>query len=220
MFGKNKGGGHQKTTGNSGQSVDPTTFGRIGELWNAGQNSGLAGPSPLATGAGQYGTGLQTAGQQGIAALGGDQAAAQGLMNPYQQQVIDATNAQWNQNDQHTMNAVNDRATQAGAFGGSRHGIATGSALAQNNMNRNQAVSGLLYGGFNDTMGRAQALAQGGYAGAQMNANLGMGGVGSPEQWYLQQLKAGYLPTGTTEHHVDSTSGFGTNYGFSRGPQG
>lgn len=209
-------GTHEKTTQNSGQSVDPTTFGRIGELWNAGQQAGLAGPSPLATGAGQYGTGLQNAGQQGLGALTGDQAAYQQLANPYQQQVVDATNQQWDRNDQHTMNAVNDRATQAGAFGGSRHGIATGSALAQNNMNRNQAVSGLLYGGFNDTMGRAQQLAQGGYAGAQMNANLGLGGVGSPEQWYAQQLRLGFNPTGTTQHGVQSTTG-GTT-GFSTNP--
>jgi hypothetical protein len=145
----------------------------------------------------------------------GDPAAVQGLMNPYQQQVVDATNRQWDRTDQHTMNAVNDRATQAGAFGGSRHGIATGSALAQNNQNRLAQQSGLLYGGFNDAMGRANQLTQAGMYGSLQNANLGMGGVGSPEQWYLQQLKGGYAgPTGTTQHGVQSTSGGGFQIGF------
>jgi hypothetical protein len=205
----------QKTTENGQQGVDPTTFGRMGELWNAGQAAGLAGPSGLVTGAGQYNTGLQSGGQAGMLALQGDTAATQQLMNPYQQQVVDATNQQWNQNDQYTMNAVNDRATQAGAFGGSRHGIATGSALAQNNMNRNQAVSGLLYGGYNDAMGRAGQLAGMGAYGAQQNANLGLGGVGSPEQWYAQQLRGGYAgPTGTTRSGAQTTFGANTEGGF------
>jgi hypothetical protein len=211
-----KGGGkHEKTTQNSGQTVDPTTFGRVGELWNAGRQAGMAGPSPLVTGAAGFNSGLQTAGQQGLAAMQGDPGAVQGLMNPYQQQVVDATNQQWDRTDQHTMNAVNDRATQARAFGGSRHGIATGSALAQNNMNRNQQVGGLLYGGFNDAMGRANQLTQAGMYGSMQNANLGMGGVGSPEQWYAEQLRKGYAgPTGTTQHGVQSTSGGGFQIGF------
>ncbi len=208
-------GNVQKTTENGQQGVDPTTFGRMGELWNAGQAAGLAGPSPLVTGASVYNTGLQNAGQQGLAAMQGDQNATAAMMNPYQSQVIDATNQQWNQNDQHTMNAVNDRATMAGAFGGSRHGVATGTALAQNNMNRNQAVSGLLYGGFNDTMGRAGQLAGMGAYGAEQNANLGMGGVGSPQQWYLNQLKGGYAgPTGTTRSGAQTTFGANTEGGF------
>jgi len=138
-------------------------------------------------------------------------------MNPYQRQVIDAANQQWNQNDEHTMNAVNDRATMAGAFGGSRHGIATGSALAQNNMNRNAQVSGLLSSGYSDAMARASQLAGMGFAGSQANANLGMGGIGSPEQWYLEQLRKGWTgPTGQTHNGVQSTTGGEVQYGFGK----
>ncbi len=51
--------------------------------------------------------------------------------------------------------------------------------------------------------------------GAAQNANLGLGGVGSPEQWYAQQLRLGYNPTGTTQHGVSSTTSGGTSGGFS-----
>lgn len=184
------GGGKHKDKGTS--SIDNPSIAYQEKIRQAAAASGAAGPSPLVTGATGYNSGMMNAGNLGMGAMSGDPNAVNQMMNPYQQQVIGATNAQWDQNDQHTMNAVNDRATQAGAFGGSRQGVATGTALAQNNMNRNNAVSGLLYGGFNDTMQRANTLAGYGAMGSANNANLGMGGVGSPQQWMMQQLKAGY----------------------------
>lgn len=185
------GGSKGKTKGTS--QIDKGSIEYQNAIRAAATGAGAAGPSPLVTGATDYYNGAQKAGNLGMGALSGDPNATAQLMNPYQQQVIDATNAQWNQNDQNTMNEVNQRATQAGAFGGSRQGVATGTALAQNNMNRNNAVSGLLYGGFNDTMNRANNLAGMGFAGAGANANLGMGGVGNPQQWMMQMMKQGYL---------------------------
>lgn len=196
---KSAGGSVKKETTNGQTSVDQGTAQRMAEVWQAAQGAGYGGPSQLVTGATDFYTGAQGAGQAGMNALSGDPAAAARLMNPYQQQVVDATNSQWDQNDQHTMNTVNDAATKAGAFGGSRHGVATGTALAQNNMNRNQAVSGLLNTGYDNTMNRAGQLAGMGFAGAGANANLGMGGVGSPQQWLMEMLKKGYMgPTGST----------------------
>lgn len=199
-----------KNTQHAQTGVDAPSADYTHKIWNAAQAAGAAGPSPLVTGASGYNTGLMNAGQTGTAALGGDAAATQQLMNPYQQQVINATNQQWDQNDQNTMNAVADRATKANAFGGSRYGVATGTALAQNNMNRNQAVSGLLYGGYGDAMNRAGQLAGMGYAGSQSNANLGMGGVGSPDQWMVNQLKNGWTgPTGQTSSGTATNAGWG-----------
>lgn len=57
----------------------------------------------------------------------------QPLMNPYDQRVIDAKNANWQKTNLQTMNQVNDAATRAGAFGGSHHGVAEGVPLASNN---------------------------------------------------------------------------------------
>lgn len=184
------GGSKSKSKGTS--QIDQQSIDYQNQIRQAAAGAGAAGPSPLVTGATDYYTGAQKAGNLGMGALSGEQGATQQLMNPYMSNVIDATNNQWNQNDQNTMNEVNARATAAGAFGGSRTGVATGTALAQNNMNRNNAVSSLLYGGFNDTMNRANTLAGIGMQGAGNNANLGMGGVGNPQQWLMNMLNQGY----------------------------
>lgn len=208
-----KSAGGQRTSQSSQTGVDPTTMAYMQQIMDAAKGAGAAGPSPLVTGAAGFNTGAMTAGNLGMGALSGNAADAATLMNPYQQQVIDATNKQWDVNDQHTINAVNDRATAAGAFGGSRAAVATGTALAQNNLNRNSAVSGLLNTGYDSTMNRAGTLAGLGFAGSQANANLGMGGVGSPQQWLLNMLNQGFRgPTGTTSS--GSQAGVQTSGGF------
>lgn len=185
------GGSKHKDKGTT--SIDNPSIAYQEKIRQAAAASGGAGPSPLVGGATDYYKNAMAGGNLGMGALSGDPNAAHQMMNPYQQQVIGGINRQWDQNDQSTMNAVNDRATQAGAFGGSRQGVATGVALGQNNMNRNAQVGSLLYGGYNDTMNRANTLAGYGMQGAGNNANLGMGGVGSPDQWMMQQLKQGYM---------------------------
>lgn len=211
-----KGNAHtEKTTENHNESVDTQTRDYMSEIQNAARNAGLAGPSPLVTGAADYNTGLQKAGGLGLDALSGNTAATQQLMNPYQQQVIDANNAQWQHVNQQTQNQINDRATRAGAFGGSRQGVATGTALAANNQSQQGQTAGLLQGGFSDAMNRASQLASGGYAGAQSNANLGLGGVGNAQQWLLQMLNQGYRgPTGGTSGGSKWTGGVSTEGSF------
>lgn len=172
------------------QGPDAATQARLDEIWRAAQGAG--GQPPGVT--------------QGMDALLGKPGAVQQFMNPYQEQVINALNAQYGVGNQMTMNAVNDVATRARAFGGSRHGIATGTALAENTRNRDQQMAGLLAGGFESAMGRAgQAV------------NLGMGGAGSPEWWRLEQLRRGFqgLPYGQTysgtggRTTTDTSGGFG-----------
>lgn len=202
------GGSKHKDKGSS--ALDPKTTDYMEKVRQAGIAAGESGPSPLVTDAAGYNSGLMKAGNLGMGALSGNTADASAMMNPYQQKVIDAANAQWNQTDQQSMNAVNDRATMAGAFGGSRHGVATGTALAQNNLNRNSQIGGLLYQGFGDTMNRAGMMAGMGFQGAGANANLGMGGVGNPDQWKMEMMKRGYMgPYGGT------TAGSGYGLGFS-----
>lgn len=207
------GGSKGKNKGTS--AIDNSSQDYINRVRQAAMGAGMAGPSPLVTDASGYYSGLMKQGNLGMGAMSGDPNATQQLMNPYQQQVVDATNAQWNNADQRTMNEVNDRATQAGAFGGSRQGVATGTALAQNNMNRNSQIGGLLYGGFNDAMSRANNLAGYGYAGAGQNANLGMGGVGNPQQWLMQMLQQGYMgPMGGQQHGSGYSMGAQGGYSF------
>jgi len=186
----------KQTTNEEG--VDAFTKGQLGSIWNAAQQNAQGGPGQLLTGAGQYGTQLQGGGSLGIGALSGDPASIQKLMNPYQQQVIDANNAEWQHTNAQTLNQVNDAATQAGAFGGSRHGVAEGVALSNNNRAQQGQTANLLSQGYGQAVNQAGQLAGYGLAGSQLNAGLGFGGVGNG-LWAQNALRGGFVqPTGMT----------------------
>lgn len=177
--------------------VDQHTQDQLGAIQGAYGDAGKAGPGPLLNGAAGYFTGAQNAGNLGFGALSGDPAAVGKLMNPYQQNVIDMNNANWQKANLQTSNQVNDAATRTGAFGGSRHGVAEGVALGNNALAQQTQNAQLLQGGYNNAMNQASQLAQFGLQGAGQNANLGFGGVGSPELWRAQMLRQGFImPTG------------------------
>lgn len=186
------GGNVGKQTYNSNTNVDEATRLRNEEMWKAAQAAGAAGPGAALTGANQFYGGAVGAGNLGLGALSGDAAAAAKLMNPYQQQVIDEQNKAWQHINAQTQNQVNDAATRAGAFGGSRHGVMAGQAQAQNNAAQALQTAGLLQGGFESAMGRAAQLGNFGLAGAQGGSNLGLAGVDNPALWRLQMMKLGY----------------------------
>jgi hypothetical protein len=201
-------GNVQKTTQNNNTNIDAVSQGRTSDIWDAAQGAGNAGPGPLLTGAAGYNTGAQGAGQTGLMALAGDTNAAKTLMNPYQQGVIDQNNIGWNKINAQTVNRTNDLATRAGAFGGSRHGVAEGVALGNNAQQQAQQTAGLLNTGFDNSMNRAGQLAQFGAQGANANSNLGFAGVGNPDMWRLQMLKQGYLgPQGQQSAGAQTTFG-------------
>lgn len=193
--------------GKSKSKSGPTkaTNARAGEIFNAARGAAGSIPQPILQAQGTFGAG-QTAGQAGLDALTGNPAAGQQFMNPYQQQVIDRLNEQFGVQNQMTMNGVNDAATRGGAFGGSRHGIATGTALAENARNQSMQVAGLLNQGFDNSMARAAQVAGLGQNAAQAGASLGMQ-AGSPELWRLNTLQRGFNPL-----QAGASSGF--NLGF------
>lgn len=191
------GGDAQRSTYNNTSGYDPASTGYVQGIRNAGVNAAMSGPGSLLTGASGFYTGAMNGGNLGFGALSGDPAATAKLMNPYISNVIDANNAQWQRINQNTINAVDDRATLAHAFGGSRHGVAEGVALGQNNLAQAGQNAGLLNQGFSDMQNRAGLLAGLGFQGAGANANLGFAGVGNPNLWILQMLKQGWTgPTG------------------------
>ena len=57
-------------------------------------------------------------------------------MSPYQQQVIDATMTSFDKQAAMQRRGISDRALQAGAYGGARHGIAGSEYDAASDMNR------------------------------------------------------------------------------------
>lgn len=190
----------------SRQGVSKATNDRVGEIYNAGRAASAGVPEAINQAAGTY-SGAQTAGNRGLAAMSGDATAAQQFMNPYQAQVADQMTKQFGVQNQMTANQMDDAATRAGAFGGSRHGVATGVALADNQRNQSMQMAGLLNDGFEGAMGRAAQVAGVGMQGAQAGAELGMQ-AGSPALWKMNTLQRAFNPIQT---------GRSSSLGFSQG---
>lgn len=166
---------------------------RASEIYKAAQGAAGAGiPQPILQAQGTF-SGGQVAGQQGLDALTGNATAAQQFMNPYQQQVIDQLNQQFGVQNQMTTQGINDQATRAGAFGGSRHGVAQGVALGENARNQGLLTANVLNQGFENAMGRAGQVAGLGQNAAAQGAQLGMQ-AGNPELWRLNTLQRGFNP--------------------------
>lgn len=111
----------------------------------AGQNLGFGAPQIT------YGAGLNASAGQ----LSGTN--LQPYMNPYTQGVINTTLNTMGQQFQQQQNDLDAQATAAGAFGGSRHGVAMGQAANAYQQNVANTVAGLNQSNFQ----QAQAAAQG-----------------------------------------------------------
>jgi hypothetical protein len=206
--------GIQTTGGSTGP--DRARQAQSDQIWNTAQAAGGAVPQPILQSQGTFGA-QQTAGQQGLDAMSGNAAAAQQFMNPYQQQVMDNMTKQFGVQNQMTTQGINDQATQAGAFGGSRHGVAQGVALGENARNQGMLTANMLNQGFEGAMGRAGQVANLGFGAAQAGANLGMQ-AGSPELWRLNMLQRGVAnqPYRTTNNQRtdDRSSRFSGSMGY------
>ena len=108
-------------------------------------------------------------GDVGARALGGDQAATDQLMNPYQSQVMDAVGADFDKQRAAAHTQSNQAATQAGAFGGDRHGVMEGARLGELDSAQMATQAQLRQTGFNDAMGRAGQAANLGLGAGQMD---------------------------------------------------
>jgi len=87
--------------------------------------------------------------------------AYQQFMSPYQQQVIDATMTSFDKQAAQQRRGISDRALQAGAYGGSRMGVAESEYDAASDMNRALMESQLLQQGYGQGQaGAAQAFQQ------------------------------------------------------------
>ena len=103
---------------------------------------------------------LQTAPETAAAGLGaltgtgaGDADVAGSIasyMSPYQQQVIDASLAEFDRNAAIDQNALRDSAISRGAYGGGREGVMQAEAMRNNQMNRASLQAQLLNQGFMD----------------------------------------------------------------------
>lgn len=159
-----KKGGSQTTT--SSNTIDPEF------LRKAYEAAGKVGTGSETGDARNFFTGAVGAGNLGFGALSGDPASVDKMMNPYMGNVIDRAKSNFSDLNAMTTKGINDQATLGGAFGGSRHGVAEGVALSQNAKGAQDQISNLLYGGYNDAMGRAGQMANFGFGAAGMLPGL------------------------------------------------
>ena len=85
---------------------------------------------------------------------------AQAFMNPYQQNVIDGVRGEFDHLRNQAGMQAGQQATQAGAFGGSRHGVMEGARLGELDRAQASQIGGLLYGGHQNAMQQGLGFAE------------------------------------------------------------
>ena len=201
-----------ETHGNKNWSTQVNSLDPLEQQWREklfGATDAAANGGPGAPMSGFYDATMGSA-ATGMNALGGDPTAVQKLMNPYQQNVVDAMMANWGKTNAATMSQVAADATKARAFGGNRAAIAQGTALANNNLAQNSQIAELLHGGYRDAMTQAATAAGMGFPGA----TLGMQGAANPDLWRMMMLRGGMLgvPYGTSQGKTDTGFGYSGNF--------
>lgn len=208
--------GGQKTKSTQTQGLTGNSLGMQNDIYGTARRAASGytsvGVDPNSTEAAGAYTGFIGAGRNGLAALGGDPAAMGKLMNPYQDQVVSALNDQYGRDQSAVTAHTNDVATKAGAFGGSRHGVAEGIAQGQLSNNHMGQVAGVLQDGYNNAQGVAGQLASMGLSGANGAAGMGeyMRNVAqenaNPEAARLGLLTSGMAGGGTASGQQTQTT--------------
>ena len=104
-------------------------------------------------------------------------------MSPYQEQVMDASLAEFDRNAAMNQNQISDSAISMGAFGGGREGVQRAEMMRGSNMNRASLQAQLLNQGFQ----QAQQARSGDLA-AQQGLGTYQQGLGQGQQGYQQAL--------------------------------
>jgi hypothetical protein len=124
-----------------------------------------------------------------------DPTGYQAYMSPYQQQVIDTTLAEFDKQAAIGKHGLGKSASQAGAFGGARHGIAQSEYQSSSDANRAAIQAGLLQQGFGQGLTSQQQALQNisGMASLVPTLQAGMGqqfgAMGGQENTYAQALQ-------------------------------
>jgi len=146
------------------------------------QGQGIGAFQPFITQAGAYDQ--AAAGAFGTAGGLSGSSAYQGFMSPYQQDVIDATLAEYDSQSAAGLAGIGQQAAMSGNLGGGREGVMRSEYQNKSDMNRALLQSGLLQQGFT----QANQLANQAF-GQQMN--LGQAQQGLSQN---QQMLAGQVP--------------------------
>ena len=149
------------------------------------QGQGIGAFQPYISQAGAYDT--AAAGALGTAGgLSGSQ-AYQGFMSPYQQDVMDATLAEYDSQAAAGMTGIGQQAAMSGNLGGGREGVMRAQYQNKSDMNRALLQSGLLQQGFT----QANQLANQAF-GQQINLGQAQQGLSQNQQGLASQVPGLY----------------------------
>jgi hypothetical protein len=132
--------------------------------WNPEQvtSTDVAGPSMVNS--------SQVAGPREVSYRTFDADRVRQRYNPYESDVVDATGAYIDEERNRQLSANQARATQSGAFGGSRHGVADGELMRTASMDKAGMLADLKYRGYNDAMAGDERETQGIFGADTFNA--------------------------------------------------
>ena len=131
------------------------------------------------------------------------------FMNPYTSQVIDRTGADMARQSAMQQNTLGAQASAAGAFGGSRHGVAEGTMLGDYGRAFGDIAAQQRQAGFNTALGAAQNQ-QG------IQSNLAGQGFGFGQQVGNQQMQQGAMQQRMVQDLINAARG--QYQGFSGAP--
>lgn len=121
----------------------------------------------------------------------------QGFMNPYTQNVVDATAADMERGRQMSMNTIGQQASAAGAFGGSRHGIAEAESNRAYYDNFGRMMAGLRADGYNNAVDNA-------FRNQSAQSQLAGQGFGFGQAINQQQMQQGAMQQQLQQQLIDA----------------
>jgi len=229
---RNQFGGAQELYNQAGQ-----TAGQIGNLANVANtgldyintgSQGLAQAQQQAASVTENAEPQFTAGQdtlrQGIGALQGaaqayDPNSAQGFMNPYYQQVVEASMRQIDRQNAIAQQGVQAQATQAGAFGGSRDAIQRAEMQKNAADQKNSVIASLLNQGYTQAQAQAQSAFEQ-QQGRQLQTGTALGQAGATQgSLAAQQAGVGQSGANLQGQLASSQAGLGSQVGSLAGQQ-
>lgn len=178
---------------NQAQGVAATPYQSYGQElvapFNAQQNTGVAGINQYANAAQpdiNYATGQAINSSAPLST-----SAIQQYMSPYTQNVVDATQNQFNNQNAQQQQGVIGNAIAQGALGGNRSAIAQAETANQQQLAQAPVIAGLENQGYNQAVQTAEQQQQTGLQGANAIGNLGVAGQTAGLTGSTAQLGAG-----------------------------
>ena len=137
-------------------------------------------------------------------------AAAANMMNPYENQVVQQTLRDVGQQALKAQNVLGAQAQSAGAFGGSRHGIAEAEMAKNYTQQMADQAARMRQTGYNQAMGNAFTAAQGLQGAGQQAFNMG-------QAINQQQMQQGAMQQAAMQSLIDAAKN--QYQGYTRAPQ-